>query len=764
MNIQRRVAANTVLENPAEPMMRRTRRFWLALLGMLAMPALAVDIDGRIEPDEWQGARHITDFRKTQPLNGEPATLATEAWILATPEGLAVAFRNHQPPSVPRTLQRVQRDFDEQVDRVNVMVDFDGDHRIGYNFTVSSTGGIYDAVITNETDFNEDWDGNWRHAVGGDDESWTVELLIPWHIAPMRENREDVRTLRIYLDRIVGVTGERAAWPLASFERPRFLSEFAPVEVASFSQSLLAVTPYASSLYDILESDTELDGGIDVFWKPNGQLQLSATVNPDFGQVESDDLVVNFDATEIFISDKRPFFTENQGIFEFSTPSDYSQLLYTRRIGAPTDDGSGAADITGAVKLNGSIGATKYGIFAADEADAAGRSFGALRLVRDFATQNLGVMATRVKRPFLDRTASVIGIDHNWRPTARWNIRTRLIGSDVEQEGISTTGDGATIWADYEMNHGWRQQWILMHFGNDLQINDAGYLYRNSSNYAHWQFNRRFTDLPPGSRYASKYWRWRVTTDYNDHGQRLNNRFRLSRESRLRDGSYEYMEVNISSAGIDDLLTRGNGVVNLPANFDSHFEYDRPRQGNWGYHIELEAFSGGLAGNDKLGYSASLEPTYFVSDALNVYVGLFLERKPDWLVWQQDNLIGSFAARESHLDAGFNWIISNRQELRLKLQAIALDADLRQAYRIDVSGRALASQDAVEDFSVRNLGLQIRYRYELAPLSYLYVVYGRGGYDERRADDRSAGRLLRDSFSLRDDDQLLVKLSYRFES
>jgi hypothetical protein len=745
-------------------MMRRAGRLWLVLLAMLTMPALAVDLDGRIDPDEWQGARYITDFRKTQPLNGEPATLPTEAWILATPEGLAVAFRNHQPPSVPRTKQRVQRDFDEQVDRVNVMIDFDGDHRIGYNFTVSSTDGIYDAIITNETDFNEDWDGNWRHAVGGDDESWTVELLIPWHIAPMRENHGDVRTLRIYLDRIVGVTGERAAWPLASFERPRFLSEFAPIEVASFSQSLLAVTPYASSLYDILDSDNELDGGIDIFWKPNGQLQLSATANPDFGQVESDDLVVNFDATEIFISDKRPFFTENQGIFEFSTPSDYSQLLYTRRIGAPTDDGSGAADITGAVKLNGSIGATKYGIFAADEADAVGRSFGALRLVRDFGTQNLGVMATRVKRPFLDRTASVIGIDHNWRPTARWNIRTRLIGSDVEQEGIGTSGDGATIWADYEMNHGWRQQWILMHFGNGLQINDAGYLSRNSTNYAHWQFNRRFTELPPSSRYASKDWRWRVTTDYNDHGQRLNNQLRVSRESRLRDGSYEYVEVKLNSDGIDDLLTRGNGVVKLPANFGSYFEYDRPRQGNWGYHIELEAFSGGLAGNDKLGYSMSLEPTYFVSDALNVYVGLYHERKPDWLVWQQDNLIGSFAARELHLDAGFNWIISNRQELRLKLQAIALDADLRQAYRVDLTGRALASEDAVEDFSVRNLGLQIRYRYELAPLSYLYVVYGRGGYDERRADDRDAGHLLRDSFSLRDDDQLLVKLSYRFES
>ncbi len=160
-----------------------------ALLATLALPVLAVDIDGRIDPEEWRGAQHVTDFRKTQPLNGEPASLTTEAWILATPDGLAVAFSNTQPPSVPRTHQRVQRDFEEQVDRVNVMVDFDGDHRTGYNFRVSSTDGIYDGVITNENEFNTDWDGNWRHAVGGDAERWTVELLIPWHIAPMREHR-----------------------------------------------------------------------------------------------------------------------------------------------------------------------------------------------------------------------------------------------------------------------------------------------------------------------------------------------------------------------------------------------------------------------------------------------------------------------------------------------------------------------------------------------------------------------------------------------
>ena len=68
----------------------------------------------------------------------------------------------------------------------------------------------------------------------------------------------------------------------------------------------------------------------------------------------------------------------------------------------------------------------------------------------------------------------------------------------------------------------------------------------------------------------------------------------------------------------------------------------------------------------------------------------------------------------------------------------------------------------VDDFSVTNLGFQVRYRYELAPLSYLYVVYGRGGYNQDSFSDDTT-RLLGDSFDLRDDEQLLVKLSYRFE-
>jgi hypothetical protein len=741
---------------------RFNRAATCATLVLLSSPAWAIDVDGRIDPAEWQGAEHVTDFKVVEPLTRAPSPYPTEAWVLATPEGLAIGFRNTQPASVPRTYQRTQRDQDAAVDRVNLMVDFDGDGRSGYNFTVNLTDGIQDATITNESRFSKDWDGNWQHAVTEDGDTWSVEMLIPWYIAPMGAGKDGKRTLGIYLDRVVGSTGERLAWPDASFTLPRFMSDFRHVEVPVYSQSLLAVTPYAVAGYDNIGGESHTDGGVDIFWKPNGQTQLTATINPDFGQVESDDLVVNFGANETFFSDKRPFFTENQGIFEFGTPSDNSQLLYTRRVGGPADDGSGPGDITAAVKLNGNLGEYKYGLFAAEEADDVGRAFRALRLVRDYEKQNIGVMLTQVDHPWLDRDATVLGVDHNWRPTEKWNIQTRLVGSEIDQQGNTTRGSGATVWADYNAGNGWRSQWIAMHFGDNLQLNDFGYLSRANLNYAHWQVSRRFTDLPEASAYASHEWRWRIGATDNDHGLPLQRQFRAMLQSTLRDGGNEYAQVNVNSAGYDDRILRGNGILRTPPNFNGFYERNVSRKGNWELYGNIGANNGGIGDERGIGYNAQVRPTYYFSDALNVFVLGYAESTPQWMVWQHDNLLGTFRERALEVDAGVNWTIGDRQELRVKLQAIGLDARLRQAWRADADGTPVPVSDPVDDFSLRNLGFQVRYRYELAPLSDLYVVYGRGGY-MLDGFGRNEGAQLADAFSLRDSEQLLVKLSYRFE-
>lgn len=726
----------------------------------------AIELDGRIDPDEWQGARRFNDFVLTQPLSLQASPYPTEAWVMATADGLAVAIRSLQPADVPRVRTRTRRDENAQVDRVNVAIDFDGDGRTGYNFVVTLAGGIGDEVITNESHYDDDWDGNWKHAVSEDEAGWNVEMLIPWYIAPMREADGGTRTIGLYVDRVIGSTGERVAAPGASYQRPRFLSEFRKVELPAYSQSLLAITPYAVGLYDNVDGASDFDAGADIFWKPNGQIQLTATINPDFGQVESDDLVVSFDAEETFFGDKRPFFTENQGIFDFGLLIDNGQLLYTRRVGGPADDGSGAGDIGAAVKLNGSLGATNYGLMFAEENGEAGRSFRALRLNHGFERQNVGLLATQVLRPFLDREARVLGIDHRWQPTAALTITSNVVGSDIEQAGRTTRGSGGTTIVDYEMGNAWRQQWLAMHFGDDLEVNDFGYLGRNDFNYLHWQVGRRLTGLAQDSAYASHDYRGRVIGIDNDHGLRLQRQLRLIRSSQRRDGGSEYLQLNINAPRYDDLLTRGNQPLQLPGSFGASWERNRTRKGNWAWEFDAWMGSGGLSGNDEIGYSIGLTTTYYFNDALSVFVGGYAEYSPDWLVWQHDTLVGRFEQRSLQMNAGLDWSIGQRQELRLKLQTIGLDAELTEAIRVGADGRAVSVEatgsNQVDDFSLRNLGFQVRYRYMLAPLSDFYVVYGRGGY---MLDEFSVGPQdqLRDSFSLRDSEQLLVKLSYRFE-
>ena len=737
----------------------------LLLASCAAMSAHAtVKIDGHIDPDEWAGAQHITDFRLTQPLSRAPTPYLTEAWVLATPEGLAVAFRNTQPANVPRTRQSTARDVDAATDRVNLYVDFDGDGHVGYNFMVRLSDSIQDETITNENQFNADWDGNWKHAVSEDGDTWSVEMLIPWYIAPMKDGHDGKRTLGLQLDRVVGATGERMGWPAIYGGEPRFLSAFAKVEVPAYSTSLLAVTPYASVLYDNVRGKTNFDTGGDIFWKPNGKFQLSGTLNPDFGQVESDQLVVNFSAVETFFSDKRPFFTENQSFFDvpFGSLNNANRLIYTRRVGGVADDGSGAGDVTAAVKANGSLGGFNYGFFAATEADAAGRDFFALRGTRDFATQGIGAMITRVDRPFLDRQATVYEVDHRWTPNAQLGVHTAFVESSIDQAGHRTVASGGQVRIDYDMGGGWRQQFYGEHLGRNLQLNDFGFLQRSNYNYARYDIGRRFTDLPKESIYNSHDWHVAVSRRVNDDGLKLADVWGVNRQSDTRNGGSEFFNVSGFTAGRDDLITRGNGAVKVPAQLHGYYELFRPRKGRWSLYGNVDYAATGLNGPLHGAFAFDLNPTYFVNDNLSFYGELYAQHNPDWLLWRGGNLLGTFKADTLQLNGGMQWTISAKQELRVKLETIALDAHALQAWRVAPNGTPVASNDPISDFSLRNLGFQIRYRYELAPLSNLYIAYVRGGFgfDEF---SQNVGGLLGDAFHLRDTEQLLVKLSYRFE-
>jgi hypothetical protein len=727
----------------------------LCLFGATAQAALR--IDGRIDEEQWREAQVFRDFKRTQPYTLDAASVVTEARLLSTPEGIAFAFRCEQPDSIARVKPFTPRDRIRNADRVNVMIDFDADGKTAYNFTVSLSDSIEDAIITDENQFSTDWDADWQHAVQEDADGWSAEILLPWTIAGMRGSDTPTRDVAVYVDRVIAQRSERSAVPTAFYGNPVFVSAFQRVTIPQYRAQILDFFPYVSALYDLKHPGSEFRAGADLFWKPSGDFQLTATVNPDFGQVESDELVVNFDAIETYYSDKRPFFTENQALFDVRSAPD-GVLLYTRRVGAASDDGSGrAADITAALKLNGTAGNVKYGAFLAEEDDEAGRRFAAGRLLYTFGESNIGALVTSVDRPALDRQAEVLANDWRWQIAPSLRLEGQLLLSQIDQSGVTSKDSGGVLRLTATPSENLQHTAILTHLGDALDFNDAGYMPRNNFNRAYWESSYKRNDLPADGATASVTWRGIGMYRANDDGDRLNSYGYLTRNAEFRAGGAYFLELRVDSAGYDDQIARGNGKIWRGARQWLFSEYASARRGKWQYTLGAWVFQEGVK-DHALQLESSI--SYSVSDRLSIDGEINPRWSRDWLIWLDGDRLASYRRTQWDTALNINWFPKARHELRAKLQWFAVDAHDATAYRIAARGR-LTEDGRAEDFSVNNFGLQLRYRYELAPQSELYLVYSRGGYEQRDRRDESAD-LFVDALSLRDADQFLAKLRYRF--
>lgn len=736
----------------------------MALFGLpLALAQeVSLTVDGVIDEAEWADAQRFADFVSVQPLTltPSPADRRAEALLRTTPAGIAVAIRAWHPAGVPQTRTRIPRDGQTPADRFNVMIDFNADGRAGYAFTVTAAGDITDESITNESSFSYDWDGSWQHAAAGFEGGYAVEVLIPWSTAQMRDSAAATRTIGLYVDRVIVATGERFAYPAASFTRPRFLSDFARVEVRQYSNRQLALTPYVSVVNDLNTRAADQKAGVDIFWKPNGDHQFAFTINPDFGQVESDNLVVNFTALEDFFNDKRPFFTDNQSYFDLS--QNLGTLFYTRRVGGRLDDGSGTADINAAVKGTGSFGQFGYGIFGATEDGDAGRDAALARLTWGDDHYLVGVTRSRVERPFLDRVAEVTAVDARWQPTAEWLIRPVLMQSDSNTAGRRQTGHAAGVTIDWDPEGPWRQQYFLTHVDRRFELNDLGFQSRNDFRYFEWESGYRVTPADPDSTYASHDYEIELAYRDNAARERLFGSLALSRYSQRRRGGDDFLFLRWRAPYRDDRLSRGNGSVPFAGRAGVFLESNRPRRGDGrlGWYWNLDVVPEAVRGYR---YAVGLQPRLHLGDRFDVDLGLYLMHRDDWLIWQQGREFGSFETRQIDLYSNLNWFVGDKHELRVKLQALAIDAEASLARRLNEAGRLVASTATINDFRLRNLGFQVRYRYKLAALSDVYLVYSRGGFAVDDNPDGGLGSTLDDTFSLRDDNQFLLKVAYRFE-
>ena len=397
-------------------------------------------IDGRDDDSIWSVTPPITQFKEWQPTEGKDSRFPTTAKVAFDAANLYVFVRAYDPhpDSIVRLLDR--RDTYLACDHIAVMVDPVLDRRNGYEFWVTPTGVKMDQAIYDD---NEDgaWDAVWDVATRIDSLGWTAEFRIPLSQLRFGPGRE--HTFGLLIARDIYRYNERTAWPQISQAAAGLVRQFGQlVDLADLgAPRRLEAAPYAVTRNQSDGPDagftrsSHATVGADLKYRVASNLTLDATVNPDFGQVESDPSVLNLTNFETFYDERRPFFVAGRGLFRFDVNCNdvncnSEGLYYSRRIGRTPQlagiwgDGTPLQPVTivGAAKLTGRIGGgVSLGFMDAVTSRAAGRrdttgvpatiepatNYAALRVKRDSpdGATSVGGMLTAVNRS-MDRFTS----------------------------------------------------------------------------------------------------------------------------------------------------------------------------------------------------------------------------------------------------------------------------------------------------------------------------------------------------------------------
>jgi hypothetical protein len=753
-------------------------RLWLVLsccLFCISSVSAGIVIDGVLDEEEWADAKVYSDFVTVEPLTGDSAKYSTEVRVITNSEGIFVGFSNYQPASVKRVNRQFPRDAQIEADRNIVSIDFDSTALAGYDFTVGSANSQQDGIVT-PGDYSGDWDGTWYSQTSSNKDYWYSEMHIPWTVAPMTDAGNGRKKIALWFSRVVFDESLRFAFPNAYYSRPTFMEDWHPLEVDQVSTSTLDWFPYISYSSDLQEgtpgtTSDEFNAGLDFIWRPNSSSQLTGAINPDFGQVESDDLVVNFSAFETFVTEKRPFFTENQSLFSSNIPNG-DQTLYTRRIGAgPAGQGGGLVDIDLAAKLTHFGETTDLGLFVVREDDSKGSyggDFLSSRIQRTVNGLTLGHRLTYAERSILDREATVQVLDMIWRKDETTEFRGQILHADVQQQGNSANSQesvddqdfaGWASWS-YAPNDEWYHSLYLSHYGDEFDMNDMGFMKRND--YREFLGSTRHDRLAyqAGSNILSSTTLFEYGYIENTQGERLELRADWDHTWTYKSTRKLGLKAGASASSWDDRLTRGNGLFAKPARYWLETRYSSPRGDDLTFNIDANVEYDEI---EKAALSLGFSAQVYLSETVTLGTDLSYKRLQEWLIWDFDTAqLAGFEADRFNADLRFDWYPSARQEVRLKFQWVGIDAEQVDSYQLDSDGTLGLSTSSADDFSLSDTALQVRYRYQLAPLSDIFLVYSRGGYFASDDGDEGPGTLISEGWDGVQVESIIAKIRYRF--
>lgn len=396
------------------------------------------ELDGEITEDFWKEAPPAADFLQRDPHEGAPASEPTEVRIAYTRDAIyfGVTCYDSEPEKIVATELRRDQDPTKD-DSFWIILDTFYDHRNAFLLATNPLGVRYDARITDEgRDINLNWDETWEVAVRRTPTGWTAEIEIPFE--SLRVKRSDHQVWGIDFQRIIRRKNEFAYW--SNYHR-----DFTFLNVSQAGRLVglheveggfrVRIKPYIAPRFSNLSEnqfpgrDTVLNLGVDIKYRITPSLVADFTIHPDFAQTDVDQQIVNITRFPLFFPEKREFFREDLGIFEFGTGVGVGgtrdlKLFFSRRIGL-TSNGDPIPILAGA-KVTGKIKGFNVGLISMQTRE---QTFIPVNEER-VTVPGTNFTVVRVKRDVFERSS--IGAMFTNRDSGRSNDHNRAIGADAE--------------------------------------------------------------------------------------------------------------------------------------------------------------------------------------------------------------------------------------------------------------------------------------------------------------------------------------------
>ena len=720
--------------------------------------AESIIIDGVLDEPEWANAISRNEFFQTSPFNLERSVDETVGYIFSNKDGIYVGFINKQSNSSMLSKKTLRDEMTSLSDKNSINIDFDGDGNKAYILAVNLGDSLFDAIKIKTGDFKTDWDGDWIAKTKRHDGYWVSEFYLPWNLVLMNQPSGDKRTIKFTFLRY---KAKEQTWVSSSgsmASRPDYFEKLDSLEIANYTKSKLNFFPYISVNQNSVTKFDENKVGAEIFYNSGTGKQINATFNPDFGQAESDDVVINFSAQETFYSEKRAFFNENQSLFNINNYDRYS-VMNTRRIGsAPSYEceqennseecenaKKNYSDIDYAIRYTQKSGNTELGFFTAQENNesfSVGKNFYAIRSRTDLGNKTLGYMMTHVDDSFNNTSATVNVVDYVNVKSDQLTYFTDLLFSEKDDD----SSFGYRSQFNYQPSNFSSVSGSVLYFDKNFQLNDFGYLRR--ADWIHVGLGGGYKKIDFAIDSPINQIDMNIDFNYDSDTDGNTNPIRIEQKNEItfKNTSKLKFDLGIKTSGKNTTITRKNSdfpfiKINKKKNITLDFEAINYKFWTYDWRISFEKGEKQKTFNSD-GYEREfykIAGSYFPNDNLKLSLQYRIRKEDEWLIWTEDNKFGLFDSEQDTISIGLNWFRGNKHEIRLKGQFVSLQADNPRSLVSDQKGYLYESDESIKAFTQGVASFQIRYKYEIAPLSYLYLVYSKGGrnYDEDEALSRS---------------------------